>query len=285
VLLEAEAVVWQRTGEAWNDVQLQFSTARPTLGTTPPRLAGDVLRTRPRQTIEKKSVDVAIREEVVQSAGESGGQAEMPGLDDGGEVRLLSAPGPATVPSDGQPHRVPLFQFESKAQLEQVCPSELSRLVTLVARFPNTSGQVLLAGPVDLIRQAGFVGRAQLKFAAPGETVKLSFGSEDGLSVVRKLEEKVEEARLTGRRTTTKTVRLHVSNARPQPAKLVIEERVPVSEVKEVEVQVLTKACSPAPSAVTKDGIARIELGLPANGTTTAVFAWELSAAAKVAGL
>jgi hypothetical protein len=75
VLLEAEAVVWQRTGETWNDVQLQFSTARPTLGTTPPRLAGDVLRTRPRQAIEKKSVDVAIREEVVQSAGDSGGQA------------------------------------------------------------------------------------------------------------------------------------------------------------------------------------------------------------------
>lgn len=285
VLLESEAVVWQRTGEAWKDVQLQFSTARPTLGTTPPSLSEDMLSTRPKQAIEKKVVDVAIREEVIQSAGETGGEAEMPGLDDGGEARLLSAPGPATVPSDGQPHRIPLFQFEAKAQLERVCPSELSRLVTVLTRFPNSSGQVLLAGPVDLIRQAGFVGRAQLKFAAPGETVKLAFGSEDGVTVVRELEEKVEEARLTGRRTTTKKVLLHVSNARPEPAKLVIEERIPVSEVKEVEVQVLTKTCSPAPSTVTKDGIARIELELPANGTKTAVFSWELSAAAKVAGL
>ncbi|MEW6430287.1 MAG: DUF4139 domain-containing protein [Myxococcota bacterium] len=285
VLLEAEAVVWQRTGEAWKDVQLQFSTARPTLGTTPPSLSEDMLSTRPREAIEKKVVDVSIREEVIQSAGETGGEAEMPGLDDGGEARLLSAPGPATVPSDGQPHRLPLFQFEAKAQLERVCPSELSRLVTVLSRFPNTSGQVLLAGPVDLIRQSGFVGRAQLKFAAPGETVKLAFGSEDGLTVVRELEEKVEEARLTGRRTTTKKVLLHVSNARPEPATLVLEERIPVSEVKEIEVQVLTKTCSPPPSTVTKDGIARIELELPPNGTKTAVFSWELSAAAKVAGL
>lgn len=285
VLLEAEAVVWQRTGEAWPEVQLQFSTARPTLGTTPPSLSEDMLSTRPKAAIEKKVVDVSIREEVIQSAGETGGEAEMPGLDDGGEARLLAAPGPATVPSDGQPHRVPLFQFEAKAQLERVCPSELSSLVTVLSRFPNSSGQVLLAGPVDLVRQSGFVGRAQLKFAAPGETVKLAFGSEDGVTVVRELEERIEEARLTGRRTTTKKVLLHVSNARPEPAKLVIEERIPVSEVKEVEVQVLTKACSPAPSTVTKDGIARVELELPPNGTKTAVFSWELSAAAKVAGL
>jgi len=285
VLLEAEAVVWQRTGEAWKDVQLQLSTARPTLGTTPPSLTEDRLALRPKQQLEKKIVDVAIREEVIQSAGESGGEAEMPGLDDGGEARLLTAPGAASIPSDGQPHRVPLFHFDAKAQLERVCPAELSSLVTMVARFPNSSGQVLLAGPVDLIRNAGFVGRTQLKFAAPGETVKLAFGSEDGMTVIRELHEKVEEARLTGRRTTTKKVQLHVSNARPEPAKLVIEERVPVSEVKEVEVQVLAKDCAPAPATVTKDGIARLELELPPNGTKTAVFAWELSAAAKVAGL
>jgi hypothetical protein len=152
-------------------------------------------------------------------------------------------------------------------------------------RTGETWKDVQLAGPVDLIRQAGFVGSAQLAFAAPGETVKLAFGSEDGLSVVREVQEQADEARLTGRRTVTTKVRLHVSNARPEPAKLVLEERVPVSEVKEVEVQVLTKECSPAPSTVTKDGIARIELELPPHGTRTAVFAWELSAAAKVAGL
>ncbi|MFZ5446867.1 MAG: DUF4139 domain-containing protein, partial [Myxococcota bacterium] len=285
VKVEAEAVVWQRTGEAWTDVELAFSTARPTLGTTPPRLESDVLETRPKQELERRVVDVAIREEVIQSAGEASGAPELPGLDDGGETRLLQGAGTTTVPSDGQPHRVALFSFEAKALVERVCPAELTSLVFVLARFPNTSGQVLLAGPVDLIRDSGLVGRAQLKFAAPGETVKLSFGNEDGVQIVRHTDEKVEEARLTGRRTTTKSVKLHVSNTRPQGIKLVIEERVPVSEVKEVEVQVLTKDCSPAPSTVTKDGIARLEVELGASTTKTAKFAWELSAAAKVAGV
>lgn len=285
VLVEAEGVVWQRTGEDWHDVQLQFSTARPTLGTAPPSLHEDRVRTRPKMSEEKRVVDVTLREEVIQSAGETAGDPEMPGLDDGGEARLLDAPHRASVKSDGQPQRVPLFTFETKAQLERVCPAELTNLVFVVARFTNSSGQVLLAGPVDLVKTNGFVGRARMNFAAPGELVKLSFGNEDGVQVIRSTEEKVDEARLTGRRTTTRKVLLHVSNARHELTRLIIEERVPVSEVKEVEIQVLTKDCHPAPSVVTKEGIARLELELPPNGTHTVKFAWELSAAAKVAGL
>jgi uncharacterized protein (TIGR02231 family) len=209
----------------------------------------------------------------------------MPGLDDGGETRLLQAAGATTVKSDGQPQRVALFSFESKATVERVCPAELTSLVFVLARFSNSGGQVLLAGPVDLIRNSGLVGRAQLKFAAPGELVKLSFGNEDGVQIIRDTKEEVDEARLTGRRTTKKTVNLHVSNTRNEVVRLVIEERIPVSEVKEVEVQVIAKACQPAPSAVTKEGIARIEVELAAQATKTAKFVWELGAAAKVAGV
>lgn len=285
VTVEAEGVVWQNTGEDWKDVRLAFSTARPTLGTTPPHLNEDWLTSRPKMNIEKRVVDVSMREEVIQNAGETGGTPEMPGLDDGGETRLLEAGALTTVPSDGQPHRVALFKFESKAHVERVCPAELSSLVFVVARFPNSSGQVLLAGPVDLIRNSGPVGRAQLKFAAEGEVVRLSFGNEDGLQVVRETHQEHDEARLTGRRTTKNKVQLHISNARPEVSRIVIEERIPVSEVKEVEVQVLTRECGPAPSTVTKDGIARLELELGANATRTAKFTWEMSAAAKVAGV
>lgn len=285
VHLECDAVVWQRTGEDWSRARLRFSTARPTLGLSPPRLSEDALYTRPASSRERHTVEVAVRETEIQSAGEAGGSTELPGVDDGGEVRVLEAEGRFSIAGDGQAHRVPLFGFEAPATVERVCPTELSRAVTLLARFPNASGKVLLAGPVDLIREAGNVGRTTLDFAAPGEVVKLSFGSEDGLSVVREVNESTTEAMLTGRRTTTTTVRLHVSNARTAPARLVLEERVPVSEVKEVEVQVLTKDCAPPPATVTREGVARIELELPPHGTRTAVFAWTLSAAAKVAGV
>jgi hypothetical protein len=115
--------------------------------------------------------------------------------------------------------------------------------------------------------------------------VKLSFGSEDGLRVVRTVDEKTEEGRITGKRTTTRVVHLHVSNAAESAAQLTVEERLPVSEVKEVEVQLLEKQCQPAPNEVSKEGIARLRVELKPNETRRLAFAWELTAAAKVAGL
>ena len=56
------------------------------------------------QEIEKRVVDVSIREEVIQTAGETTGTPEMPGLDDGGETRLLQAAGATTIRSDGPWH-------------------------------------------------------------------------------------------------------------------------------------------------------------------------------------
>ncbi|MHB8872326.1 MAG: mucoidy inhibitor MuiA family protein [Myxococcaceae bacterium] len=287
VHLAVEAVVWQRTGEAWNDVELVFSTARPTLGAAPPTLVDDWLSLRDKSDQEKRTVEVSIREQVIQTTGEGGARpsAEMPGLDDGGEVRVLGAPQRASVPSDGQPHRVALSAFEAPAQDELLCAPELSALVSRVARFDNLGKQPLLAGPVDLVRDSGFIGRSQLKFAAVGERVKLSFGSEDSLRVVRDVQEKQDESRLTGRRTTRREVKLFVSNTSGTAQSVALEERLLVSEVKEVEVKVLPKETRPSPASVSKEGIARFELAVPPHGQQRVDFVYEISAASKVAGI
>src|SRR6218665_1581087 len=128
VTLECEAVVWQRTEEDWKNVELLLSTARPTLGASPPRLVEDWLRLRDKSEQEKRSVEVALREEVLQNTGEGGAQRaeELPGLDDGGEALTLRAPHSVTLPSDGAPHRVPLFQFTAPASSELIGSPEHS---------------------------------------------------------------------------------------------------------------------------------------------------------------
>jgi uncharacterized protein (TIGR02231 family) len=286
VLFEVEAVVWQRTGEDWRDAQLELSTARPTLGTSPPTLQTDRLRLRKKTTQEQRQVEVAVREQKIDVAGEeSDGAPELPGLDDGGEARLLAVPHRVSVPSDGQAHRIPLAAFEAEAALELVAVPELSPLAFTVARFRNEGPTVLLAGPVELARSAGLVGRSQVAFTAPGETLKLSFGSEDGVRVTRELDETHDESRFTGRRTTTRQVRLYVSNMNPAARALTIEERVLVSEVKEVTVELLTRECEPQPEPPSKDGIVRLNVSLPPHGTRKARLAWTVSAAGKVTGL
>jgi len=280
--LEAEAVVWQATGECWADVALELSTERPTLGTAPPTLTEDFLQSREKSGEEKKRVEVALREQTIQTAGE--GQAEMMGVDDGGEVRVLRVQGAATVPDDGRPHRLPLFSFETDAQAEVMAAPEKSPLASLVARFDNAGPSVLLAGPVELSRQSGHVGRGQLAFAAKGEPVKLSFGSEDRLRVSRSATQDVTESKLTGRRTTKRTVKVWLSNLSDVPANLVVEERIPVSEIGDVQVEWVKKEATP-PTSIDKDGIVRYQLALEGLAKHELTLVYEVSAAARVQGL
>jgi uncharacterized protein (TIGR02231 family) len=281
--IEAEAYVWQFTGEAWSDVELRCSTARPTLGSSPPSMSDDVLVTRPKAEQEKKNIEVEVREEVIQNTG-AGVSSDVPGIDDGGETRVLAVANRVSVKDDGQPHRFPLFHFETESKTELVAAPEYSSSVFCISQFANSANGVLFAGPVELLRESGFVGRGQLKFAAVGERVRLSFGREDGLQVVRHLDEKHDESRLTGRKTRLKKLNYFLSNQNAESKSVIIEERVAVSELKEVEVTVHAKESTPTPE-VSAEGIARLALKLPADSTSQAQFVWELSAASTVRGL
>ncbi|MCX5231947.1 mucoidy inhibitor MuiA family protein [Streptomyces sp. NBC_00233] len=288
VSLETDAMVWQRTGEDWTGVELTLSTARSALATEPPSLGEDRLTLKDRTAAERRTVDVELREEDISDLGPVP-VLGLPGVDDGGETRVLHSPTPVSVRSDGRAHRVPLSVFSTTAGSEYACSPEVSPLVTQVVRFDNRSGHVLLAGPVDLIRGSGFAGRGTLEFTTPGAPVELAFGSRDDHRVVRETEETRDTTGLTQRTVVTRTVRLHVSRfsapGESDDRVVVLRERIPVSEVSAVEVRLRKEACSPAPDAVDAEGIARWDVTLPPGGRRTVTLVYELSASSKVAGL
>jgi uncharacterized protein (TIGR02231 family) len=310
VTLETDAFVWQHTGEDWDGVRLSLSTARPTLAASPPDLAEDLLVLRDRTAEERRVIEVDLREEDIATVGgdspdgadgaEDGGAAgpgaaggaPLPGLDDGGAVRVLTAPRPVRVPCDGRPYRVALSSFTAPCDTEEACAPELSPLVVTTARFANSAGHVLLAGPVDLVRGSGSAGRATVDFAGAGEEVRLGFGSEDAFRVVRHVEERRDTTGLAGinqRTVVTRTVRLFVSRL-DDPGdgaarEVVIRERVPVSEVSAVEVRVLADACRPAPDEIDADGIVRWTARLAPGERREIVLVHEMSATSAVTGL
>ncbi|MFB8036483.1 mucoidy inhibitor MuiA family protein [Streptomyces sp. NPDC056004] len=286
--LETDAMVWQRTGEDWSDVRLTLSTARSALATDPPRLDEDRLTLKDRSAAERRTVDVELREEEIGVLGPAP-VLGLPGVDDGGEARVLRSPAPVSVPGDGRAHRVPLSAFTTAARSEYACSPELSPLVTQVVRFDNLSGHALLAGPVDLVRGSGFGGRGTLDFTAPGAPAELAFGSCDDYRVVRRAEESRDSTGITQRTVVTRTVRLHLSRfsapGEQDERVVALRERVPVSEVSAVEIRLRKGSCSPAPDAVDAEGIARWDVPLPPGGRRTVTLVYEVSASARVTGL
>lgn len=288
--LETDAMVWQRTGEDWSDVRLAFSTARSALSTEPPPLTEDRLRLTDRTREERRTVHVELREETVSALDRrSGGTTGLPGVDDGGRTRVLRAPAPVSVPSDGRAHRVPVSVARAAARGEYACVPELSPLVTHVVRCDNPAGHALLAGPVDLVGAGGFGGRGTLEFTAPGAPLRLAFGSHDDFRVVREVEEERDTASVSQRTTLTRTVRLHLSRfsapGEEDDRTVTVRERVPVSEVSAVRVGLREEACSPVPDEVDADGIARWDVTLPPGGRRTLTLVYEVIASGRVTGL
>jgi uncharacterized protein (TIGR02231 family) len=236
---QTTACVWQATGEDWTDAELVFSLERPSLGVEPPDLVDDELAARRRPD----TVTVEAREHEHQttglgSAAPGAGPGAVPGIDDGGLGVTLRAER-ATVAADGAPHRVPVGGFVSSADLDLVAIPLRSPWVHLRARLANTGSAPLLAGPVDLVMSSGYVGRTEVGFVAPGEKLQLGFGPEADVRAHRtETRERDEAGLLGGWNVQTVRVAVRLSNLGPEPREVTVTERVPISELEQVEVQV-----------------------------------------------
>jgi hypothetical protein len=227
------ACVWQATGEDWTEIELHCSLERPSLGVAPPELADDEIRARKKP----EAVIVEARDHEQQHVGLGGGALVVPGIDDGGlGVRLFA--GKVSIRADGAPHRVVLGGFTAQAQLSLIAVPLRSAWVHLRARLVNAGSAPLLAGPVDLIMASGHVGRASIGFIAPGEKLYLGFGPEPDVRVHRTETTERDDAGLLGG-WNVKTVRVAVrlSNLGGERREVVVTERIPVSEVEQVDVQ------------------------------------------------
>ncbi len=290
VTLRVDGCVWQRTGEDWNNVDLVFSTARASLGTEPPLLADD------RLNVQEKSKQIIIeaRNQQIQTTGLGTGAApasqetpatvELPGVDDGGEVRNLRPASKATIPSDGRPYRVPIFSFSTDAEVEYVLMPELSCQVVLKSEQTNSAAFPILAGPVDLVRSSEFVGKTSVGFIAPGEKFALGWGPDAAMRVQRTITQKRKQDHLTKWNNITTTIQLFLSNIGAEPREIKTTERVPISELEQVKIEVIadksTEGVQPD-----ENGFCNWNFTLEPYSQLQATLVYKVSAAPEVQGV
>ncbi len=280
LLLRTFAVVWQSTGESWSDVKCLFSTARPSQAASPAELTDDVLTTH--RKLDPRTVIVEEREQTLQLASLGRGARrtdEMPGVDDGGEPLAFEGRAPATVPSDGLPVPVEIGEVGLPCEVDLVAFPEKSEAVYLRATTTWTGKTPLLAGPVRVAVGPALVGLGATRFIAPGEPFELGFGHDDDLRVQRTFEEKRETAMVTGTQTIRRRVKLFLSNHGRQPRALRVIERIPVSEIRDVTIEVT----EPGGARVdAQEGMARFELTLAAGQQTELALGYRLEASSRV---
>lgn len=283
LIVRTDACVWQNTGEDWPEAKLTFSTERSSRPASAPKLATDRLAVR----LRGAATIVASRQVAVASTGPGVAASSdgLPGIDDGGQPRRAEARRPTRVPSDGRPHRTTIGSFETEAELALVAYPELVPVVLRRSVQVNASPHPLLAGPVELVRDGGFVGRTTIRFVAPGERFELGWGPEGALRLDR------EETVRTGHPSLLSTARvtlvdrtLRISSLAAIPLTLEIVERIPVSELEKVRILLDPRRSWPGARA-DEDGMVRLRTTVEAGGRVLVTLGFEVRAAHDVQGL
>jgi uncharacterized protein (TIGR02231 family) len=162
---------------------------------------------------------------------------------------------------------------------------ELDPKVFLRCVATNTAPSPMLAGPVELVRDNGSVGWTSTLFVAPRERFELSFGPDDDLRVVRRAEaEKTEIHPVDKFREVTHDVRLYLSNLGGTERELAITERLPISELEQVQVVLDDDKTTGSPER-DDNGFISWKVTLPPHGRSQLRLKWMLRIAPDVEGL
>jgi uncharacterized protein (TIGR02231 family) len=277
------ASTWQRTGEDWSHVSASFSTARPAREATPPLLRSEILDLRRKTEEEKQNIVIEAREQKIQTVTattSTPSQApEMPGVDDGGQPLLYTATEKVSLVSDGQPFRVEIGKLKVSCEVSRVLLPEKMPVAYFRANATLPGPKPLLAGPVQLAREAGFVGKNKIDFIGPGEPFELGFGVDDAVRVRRQSKEQRDTTLITGTQKLKRTITLWLSNLSEEPKGIELIERIPVSEIEDIEVSLLE---SEDAKFDVKDGFVKKAITLEALGTSEFTLVYEVRAGSKV---
>jgi uncharacterized protein (TIGR02231 family) len=264
--LTRRAMISQRTGEAWENIALTLSTARPSASSMAPGLQPMTVDFQP----DRPPVPVAMpapaaapmtrsmapRGTVEDAAGLTGRQ-EKAKMDEVVEQRaqieaspfqaLYILPGQLTVAATGEPKRVVIDTADLEPTLVVRATPKVEAKAYLYAKLTLPKTTPYLPGAVALFRDQTFVGNGRLPMLTPGEEHELGFGADDAVRIkyANTDEKRSETGIISSSRNDARNFRITMTNKHERPISITITDQLPVSNNQEIKVEMTAK---PQPS-------------------------------------
>jgi uncharacterized protein (TIGR02231 family) len=286
IQLDYLAEIRQATGEDWSNVSLVLSTAKPGLGTLPPKLdpwyvdLAAPMQMRQRTMMARSTTSLEQYCEEPMAAGmsfdmvaaapapiEYAAETVVAEISQQGSVVTFQLGGGGNIPSDGNPHKATIFNDNLPCQFEYIAMPRLVSFAYLQARAKNRAdGAVLLPGSANIFRDDVFVGTSKLENIAPGQEFNLNLGIDESIKIDRELSERqVDKTFLAGNRRITYAYRLKITNLLDRVNRIQINDQIPHSRTEQVKVKILKISPQIQPGEL---GRLVWELDLAANGRT-----------------
>jgi uncharacterized protein (TIGR02231 family) len=260
--LVRRAEIVQTTGEDWADVQLAVSTARTAKGGNAPELRPLIVRyplLRPeppdaalappsgkpelagRAQLEYKDKNKDRRSATVEDDERLAAEEQEAAADTGSFQVVYRIPGRVSIAASEGPKNFRISSAAITPDLVLRAAPAVDATAFLEADFKHAEDAPLLPGPVAIYRDGAYVGRSQMAMTAKDEDVRLGFGADDSVKIVRSTVRQREGSAglLRSAKTERREFKTTIRNGHDTPVRIIVEDQAPVSETDEVKVEVL----------------------------------------------
>ncbi len=146
---------------------------------------------------------------------------------------------PYTVPADGKEYGVEMKQYELNAQYEYYATPKLDATAFLVAHVTGWEEFNLMQGEANLFFEGEYLGKTSMNVNSESDTMDISLGRDKNITITRqKLKKFTSRQWIGSNKTESRGFEINVRNKKKQAINIVIEDQVPVSTNKEIEVEV-----------------------------------------------
>ena len=250
--LTYKARVYQKTGTDWNNVKLTLSTNNPEQNSIKPVLSPWYINYFNTYNNYRKNKSAqpsrSISDLELNYSGEAApAAAEQKALSIADytvmEENLLNVEYdiniPYTIPSDGETHIVAVQNKEIPAAFEHFAIPKIDPNAFLLARLTGWEDLNLIPGEANVFFEGTYVGATYIDPLNTNDTLDLSMGKDKSMVMKRvKLKDKTKEKVFGDEMIKSITYEITIRNTKSAPSIFTLEDQVPVSQNKEIKVEV-----------------------------------------------
>ncbi len=171
-----------------------------------------------------------------------------------------------TILGDGENQRVPIKDEKVKARYVHHAVPKLSNDVFLIAEIAPWSQLNLLDGKASLYYQGTFVGETEVRSKSTGDTLSLGLGRDRSIVLERRQALDQESRKYIGNNIKQQLKwEITIRNNKDFPVELLVEDQLPISKNKSVEIEHQTL---PAAALDEATGLLKWQLVIPGGEKT-----------------
>jgi hypothetical protein len=143
-----------------------------------------------------------------------------------------------SIETDGKNTTIGIKQIDIPALYEYFSTPKIDPSVFLTAKITNWQEYDLQSGEANLYFEGTSLGKTYIDLSSIGDTLPLSLGKGNGITISRQLTKEYSSKKLLGgNRTETKQYEIIVRNGMRIPVNIIIQDQFPVSTTKEISIE------------------------------------------------